>query len=118
MQLQQLVYLSRSDLLPLESSYCKPLCPRIYSAVPEVLCSACRDREGAVRSFMAAANTLQTAQIFAQCAVEVPRIPDKIGAMDLFRAYQKAAQAVEELDKAVREHPSQADMQGESSNPA
>ena len=71
-----------------------------------------------MRSFMAAADTLQTAQIFAQCAVEAPRFPDKLAAMDLFGAYQNAAQAVEELDKAVREHPLHANMQGEFSNTA
>ena len=67
---------------------------------------------------MAAADTLQTAQIFAQCAVEAPRFPDKLAAMDLFEAYQGAVQTVEALDKAFREHPSQADLQGESSNAA
>ncbi len=71
-----------------------------------------------MRSFMAAADTLQTAQIFVRCAVEAPRFPDKLAAMDLFEAYQGAAQAVEELDKAVREHSSHADMQGETSNAA
>lgn len=69
-----------------------------------------------MRSFMAAANILQTAQIFAQCAAEAPQFPDKLAAIDLFEAYQGAEQAVQELDKAVGKHPMQADMQGESSS--
>jgi len=65
-----------------------------------------------VRRFMVAASTLQTAQIFAQCAVDPPRFPDKLGAMDLFEAYQGAVQAVQQLDKAVSKHSLQTDMQG------
>ena len=62
---------------------------------------------------MAAANALQMAHIFARCAVDPPRFPDELAAMDLFEAYQGAAQAVRELDKAVNEHPLQADTRGE-----
>ena len=85
----------------------------ICEAKPEVLLSAFRDREGAVRTFMAAAKTLQAAYVFTECAVEAPQFPDKLAAVELFEAYQGAALAVQELDKAVGELPPQADLQSE-----
>ena len=66
-----------------------------------------------MRTFMAAAKTLQTAHVFAQCAVEAPQFPDKLSPVELFEAYQGAAVAVQELDKAVGEQPLQADTQSE-----
>lgn len=61
---------------------------------------------------MAAASTLRGAQVFGQCGVDPPRFSDRLGAMDLFEAWQGAAQAVQQLDAAVSSLPEQAGLQG------
>ena len=71
-----------------------------------------RDREGAVRRFMAAAEALRTASIFARCSVAAPAFPGRLGAMDLFEAFQGAAQAVQQLDEAAPAHARSSEMQG------
>ena len=71
-----------------------------------------RDREGAVRRFMAAAEALRTAPIFARCGAAAPAFPDRLGAMDLFEAFQGAAQAVQQLNEAVPAHAHSAEMRG------
>ena len=71
-----------------------------------------RDREGAVRRFMAAAEAMRAAPIFARCGVAAPVFPDRLGAMDLFEALQGAAQAVQQLDEAAPAHAHSAEMQG------
>ena len=71
-----------------------------------------RDREGAVRRFMAATGRLRAAPIFALCGVAGPAFPARLGAMNLFEAFQGAAQAVQQLDAAVRAHARSAELQG------
>jgi hypothetical protein len=61
---------------------------------------------------MAAASALRGAQVFGQCGVDPPRFPDRLGSMDLFEAWQGAAQAVQQLDAAVGSLPEQAGLQG------
>ena len=53
-----------------------------------------------------------TAPVFARCGVAAPAFPDRLGAMDLFEAFQGAAQAVQQLDEATRAHAHSAEMQG------
>ena len=65
-----------------------------------------------MRRFMAAAEALRTAPIFAQCGMAAPAFPDRLGAMDLFEAFQGAAQAVQQLDEAIGAHADSAEMQG------
>jgi hypothetical protein len=63
---------------------------------------------------MAAASALRDAQVFEQCGVDPPRFADRLGAMDLYEAWQGAAQAVQQLDAAGSSLPEQAGLQGNS----
>ena len=65
-----------------------------------------------MRQFMAAAERLRTAPIFAQCGRAAPAFPARLGAMDLFEAFQGAAPAVQQLEEAIRAHAHSAEMQG------
>ena len=65
-----------------------------------------------MKRFMAAACALRGAQVFRQSGMDPPKFPDRLGAMDLFEAWQGAAQTVQQLDAAVGSLPEQAGLQG------